>query len=138
MNKLQKFQKYVIYIFLIILIIVNAGLITNSLVRTNIESIESLSVSDCTHNTHTIQDYFKNNDQLTSLNIGYKEISIYPDISNLKCIGKLYDSYAVGLNTAVFCKVNKYNKLTLYKKIYIQPENIMRVKLSVFLDYYLR
>ena len=48
---------------------------------------------------------------LTLINNKRKKIIKY-----LKCIGKLYDSYAVGLNTAVFCKVNKYNKLTLYKK----------------------
>jgi peptidoglycan/LPS O-acetylase OafA/YrhL len=138
MNKLQKFQKYVIYIFLLTLMIINAGLITNNLVRTNIESIESLSVSDCTHNTPSIKDYFNNNGQLTNLNIGYKEISIYPNISNLKCIGKLHN----------IPNLENYNEGDLYVQIYTSTNLINLINfliifvsistLNIFRKFYLK
>ena len=135
---MNKLQKYVIYIFLLTLIIVNAGLITNNLVQTNIESIESLSVSDCTHNTRAVANYFDNNKELTSLNIGYKEISIYPDISNLKCIGKLHS----------IPNLENYKEGDLYVQIYTSTNLINLINLllifvsisvlSIFRKFYLK
>lgn len=89
-KKVGKYYKATLYLFLLALIIINIFLFVDSTYKNSISNLEELTSYDCIYSTNDVSNYFKEQGRTTQISVGYKEISIYPDISNLSCIGKLY------------------------------------------------
>ena len=88
MVEFRKIKKGLLFFIIISVLFFNFFLYVNTLPNNNNFNIEDVNRDDCSFSAFDIENYY--NQSSVVLNIGFKEISIFPDISNIRCVGKVH------------------------------------------------